>query len=217
MRIRSLAGGADAALEECAEVLDSGGIAALPTRRWYMLCADSTNAEACQRIFDGKGRPATKPLALLLPSNDAVAARFVLSAAASRLADRLWPGDLALLLPWRWADDGARHPWLGTATAMVTRDPWLLGALAARTCHPPATAVVSRSDGAGPVAGQPALSAAAVAGFVEDTGSPVDILVDGGLCPLGVGLTVVDCVAEPRLVRAGAVHPRAIDEALRQP
>jgi hypothetical protein len=31
---------------ECADILDAGGIVAIPTRRWYMLCADSTNALA---------------------------------------------------------------------------------------------------------------------------------------------------------------------------
>jgi tRNA A37 threonylcarbamoyladenosine synthetase subunit TsaC/SUA5/YrdC len=206
-----------AAIDVCAAVIDAGGIVVLPTRRWYMLCADSGDEVACRRIFAGKGRPASKPLALVMPSNEAVEARFVLSSEAGRLADRLWPGDLALLLPWRRVEDGQRHPWLGTTTAMVTRDPWLVGDVAARTRNPPAVAVVSRSDGQTRAEREPALSPAAVLAFVEDRGVPVEVLVDGGLCPLGTGLTVVDCSAEPTVVRAGAVSPKVVDLALRQP
>ncbi|MGI5401441.1 Sua5/YciO/YrdC/YwlC family protein [Streptomyces sp. CA-135486] len=206
-----------AALDACVAVVDAGGIVALPTRRWYMLCADSTDEAACRGIFVGKGRPAAKPLALVMPSNAAVAKRFVLSPDAGRLAERLWPGDLALLLPWRSAKDADQHPWLGTGTAMVTRDPWLLGDLAARTRNPPATAVVSRSDGQTPTKREPALSPAAVAAFAEAHDASVDLLIDGGLCPLSIGLTVVDCSAQPIVVRAGAVHPRAVETALREP
>ncbi len=97
---------------------------------------------------------------------------------------------------------------------MVTRDPWLLGELAVRTKNPPAVAVVSRSDAEDPVDRQPALSPADVRRFVERTATPVNTLVDGGVCPLGRGLTVVDCSSAPRLVREGAVHARAISAVL---
>jgi L-threonylcarbamoyladenylate synthase len=208
---------AAAALDACVAVISAGGIVALPTRRWYMLCADSANEAACQRIFTGKGRPVRKPLALVAASSESVAERFVVSPGAARLAERLWPGDLALLLPWRSAEDASGHWWLGREVAMVTRDPGLLGELAARARHTLATAVVSRSDGRTPAERQPALSPAAVLAFAQAHDARVDLLIDGGLCPIGVGLTVVDCSAEPVVVRAGAVHARAVETALREP
>ncbi|WP_460494778.1 L-threonylcarbamoyladenylate synthase [Dactylosporangium cerinum] len=179
-----------------------------------MLCADVTDEAACRRIFAVKGRPSVKPLALVLPSDAAVAARFVVSPDAGRLAERLWPGDLALLLPWREEREAGRYPWLGDGPAMVTRDPGPLGALAARTRNPVATSVVSRSDGATAAQRAPALSPAAVLAFAEAYNAPLDVLLDGGVCPLGVGLTVVDCTAEPVVTRAGAVHARAVEAAL---
>ncbi|MEV6930139.1 Sua5/YciO/YrdC/YwlC family protein [Dactylosporangium sp. NPDC051485] len=206
-----------AALDAAGDVIDAGGIVAMPTRRWYMLCADSGNEHACGSIFAGKGRPMTKPLALVLPTDEAVTDRFVLSPAARRLADRLWPGDLALRLPWRRPDDAGRRPWLGAGPPLVTREPGLLGALAGRVRNPIAAAVVSRSDGRTPEQRAPALSAAAVLAFADAYAAPIDLLVDGGVCPLGIGLTVVDCTAEPVVVRAGAVHERAVEAALRDP
>jgi tRNA threonylcarbamoyl adenosine modification protein (Sua5/YciO/YrdC/YwlC family) len=206
----------DAVMSECVAALDAGGIVVLPTRRWYMLCADSTNGEACQRIFDGKGRSRAKPLALVVSSDDAVADRFTISAAARCLANGLWPGDLALSLPWREPASAHGRWWLGAETAMVTRDPWLLGAVAARTRNPPAASVVSVSDGRSEDERAPALSPAQVRRFVDRTATPVDVIVDGGVCPIGRGLTVVDCAAgdTPRLVREGAVHVRALREVL---
>jgi L-threonylcarbamoyladenylate synthase len=197
-------------IAECADVVDAGGIVAIPTRRWYMLCADSTNALACQRLFAGKGRPPSKPLALVMPSNESVAALFTLSEQARGMAEGLWPGDLALLLPWARAGQQANRWWLGGDTAMVTRDPGLLGDLARRTRNPPAATVASRSDGEDAAARRPALSPAQVRDFVAQTGTPVDILVDGGVCPLDRGLTVVDCSRVQRVTREGAVSVRAI-------
>lgn len=203
-----------AEIAECVDAVDAGEIVVLPTRRWYMLCADSTDEDACRRIFEGKGRPTAKSLALVMPSNAAVAEHFSVSAEARRLAEGLWPGDLALLLPWSRPEAGRDRWWLGAHTAMVTRDPWLLGELAARTKNPPATAVVSSSNAPDPVDRQPALSPAEVRRFVERTSTAVEIIVDGGVCPLGCGLTVVDCRSASRLVREGAVHARAITAVL---
>lgn len=204
-----------ALVSECVAALDSGEIVVLPTRRWYMLCADSTNGEACRRIFEGKGRSAAKPLALVMPSGAAVAAWFSMSPAARCLAEGLWPGDLALWLRWREPESAGRW-WLGSDRAMVTRDPWLLGEVAARTRNPPATAVVSVSDGENEDERRPALSLTEVRRFVERTAVPVAVIVDGGVCPIGRGLTVVDCAAGdiPRLIREGAVHRRALTEVL---
>lgn len=203
-----------AGISDCVAALDSGGIVVLPTRRWYMLCADSTNGEACRRIFEGKGRATTKPLALVMQSSAAIAAVFRLSAEARSLADGLLPGDLALLLAWSVPESNRDRWWLGLRSAMVTLDPWLVGRVAARTRNPLAMTVVSRSDGTDVVERQPALSPAEVGRFVERTSTPVEILLDSGVCPLGRGLTVVDCTSAPRLIREGAVHARAISEVL---
>lgn len=208
----------DAEIAACADVVDAGGVVALPTRRWYMLCADSTNAVACHRIFQGKRRSRTKPLALVVRSNAEAAARFSMTAAAGRLADAFWPGDLALLLPWSRPEENRERWWLGESTAMVTRDPWLMGSLSARTRNPVATAVVSLSDADDPLDRRPALTSAEVRRFAARTRTPVEIIVEGGVCPLGVGLTVVDCTSSTaQLVREGAVHARAVAAALDMP
>jgi L-threonylcarbamoyladenylate synthase len=204
-------------LSDCIAALDAGQIVVLPTRRWYMLCADSTNGDACRRIFDAKGRSDGKPLALVMPSDTAVAAQFSMSPAARCLAEGLWPGDLALKLPWRAPRPAPDRWWLGSETALVTRDPWLLGEVAAQTRNPPATTVVSVSNGMTEDERQPALSPEEVRRFIERTAVHIAVTVDHGVCPIGRGLTVVDCATSeiPQLLRDGAVHPHALREVLR--
>ncbi len=97
------------AIGYCAQAVDRARQVVVPTRRWYMLCADSGDPGACARIFAVKGRPRERPLALVWPRTADPGERFVVSPAARRLMLALWPGDLALALPWRDPADGARQ------------------------------------------------------------------------------------------------------------
>jgi tRNA A37 threonylcarbamoyladenosine synthetase subunit TsaC/SUA5/YrdC len=74
---------------------------AVPTPRWYMLCARAADPAATSAIFRAKQRPTAKPLLLLLDSPATAETLFDLSAGARLLTGGLWPGDLALRLPWK--------------------------------------------------------------------------------------------------------------------
>ncbi|MFD6398978.1 L-threonylcarbamoyladenylate synthase [Nocardia sp. NPDC060249] len=196
------------------EALDNGKIIIVPTERWYMLCADSTDGAACSALFVGKGRDAAKPLALVMPTNQSVEARFYLSEPARRLSERLWPGNMALLLSWRNHREASGRWWLGSHHAMVTRDPGILGRLAADTRNTIATTVVSRSTAPTSTDRQPALSADDVERFIALTSLSVELFIDGGDCPVNQGLTVVDCTSVPMIVREGAVASETINDLL---
>jgi L-threonylcarbamoyladenylate synthase len=202
-------------LARCRTALDAGELVVLPTRRWYMLCADSGDPAACDRIFNGKRRTRSKPLVLVMPTNSAVTETFVLNDAARRLAEALWPGDLALVLARRDPQDESVCGAVGTPHALVTRDPGVLGELAGLTRRPLATAVVSNSSpGDAPDPG-PAITIADVEIFVTASGLSVAFAVDGGICPAARHLTIVDCTGPiPRITRTGEVHERAVTAAL---
>ncbi|MFF0408294.1 hypothetical protein BCL80_11357 [Streptomyces avidinii] len=70
-----------------------------------------------------------------------------------------------------------------------------------------------------PAAGEkdhPALTAGMVAAFERTTGAGIAAVVDGGICPHGRHMTIVDCPAgaAARLQREGTVHARAVEAAL---
>src|SRR5688572_3343486 len=88
-----------AALTEAAAVLRAGGLVAFPTETVYGLGANALDAEAVQRIYDAKGRPAINPL-IVHVAGMAAARELTIdwTPLAERLADAFWPGPLTLVL-----------------------------------------------------------------------------------------------------------------------
>ncbi|GGJ90516.1 hypothetical protein GCM10010123_20430 [Pilimelia anulata] len=198
-------------LAVAAAALDAGRIVIVPTARWYMICADATNPTACQTIFTTKHRPTSKSMVYIAPTAARALATFQLNAAALALADEFWPGDLALLLPWR--PDTTPLTAVGCEHALVTVAPGVLGRIAAAAARPIAATTVNIS---GPItAPGPAITAKQAADFVHTTGIDVAYLIDGGTSPLANHLTIVDCTQPaPRTVRPGVIHQRAVDATL---
>ena len=202
-------------LDFAVHAVEAGELVVLPTRRWYMICANARDSEVCGQIFAAKGRPRSKSMAYVLPHFTAADELFVMTSPAQRLASAFWPGDLALILRWRDMTLGQQHESVGVPHALVTLDPGPLGELARRSRVPIAATTVNISSDAGPEAPGPAIATSQVQRFVADTGIDVAFCVDGGLCPLAHHLTIVDCTAgEAVLVRPGIVHERAIVAAL---
>ena len=197
-------------LDRAVQALADGQLVAVPTTRWYMLCADASNPTACSRIFAAKGRPTSKPLAYVQPTNRPVQQTFQMSEQAHLLATAFWPGDLALSLPWRDPQDGQRHAAVGTPHALVTSDPGVLGDMANRSPVPLAATTVSFS-GAPAQEDGPAITPGQVQRFVDTAGIAVAYCIDGGVTPLAHHLTIIDCASpRARLIRHGVIHDRAV-------
>lgn len=202
-------------LEQAAEALEAGGLVVVPTRRWYMICGDATNPEVCQRIYSGKRRPTGKTLAFVTPSHETTVELFQVNEHAERLIEAFWPGDLALILPWRDAAIGQQHVGVGMPNALVVQEAGILGELA-RLVRVPLAATSANISGEGGAAGPgPAITVNEVRAFVVDGSVDVAMCINGGICPTGHHLTIMDCSGEEaQLVRPGVVHERAIGAAL---
>ncbi len=200
-------------LGDAARLLAAGRMVAVPTPRWYMLCARAADPAAMNAVFRAKQRPTAKPLLLLLDSSATAEALFDLSGDARLLADGLWPGDLALRLPWK---PGVETVAAVGSPALVGCPDGFLGQLVALAGEPLAAAVCSISTLAAGERDHPALTAGQVAGFERTTGAGIAAVVDGGICPYSRHMTIVDCPARAaaRLEREGTVHARAVEAAL---
>lgn len=186
-----------AAVAQAAAVLRAGDAVALPTDTVYGLAALPSVDGATARLFTLKGRAPTVPLAVLCASADqalGLADPAAVSAPVRRIADRLWPGSLTLVLP--------RRPGLG----------WPLGEPAATVgvrC-PDHALVLALAAEVGPLAttsanphGEP--TPATAAGVAALFGDGLGLVLDGGPCA-GVPSTVVDATGPTwRVLRAGAV------------
>lgn len=202
-------------LDLAVRAVASGELVVLPTRRWYMICANARDQDACLRVFAGKGRPNSKPLAFVLPDTDVADDLFVMTPHARQLASAFWPGDLALTLRWRDSDTRQSHAPVGVSSALVTMDPGPLGELARRALVPIATTTANMSEITSTEAAGPAITTTEVQQFVAESGLDVAYCVDGGVCPLAHHLTIVDCTAtEARIARSGVIHDRAVAAAI---
>ncbi|MFD9047945.1 L-threonylcarbamoyladenylate synthase [Streptomyces zaomyceticus] len=200
-------------IDTAAAAIEAGRLVVVPTARWYMICADAANPDACKAILEGKQRPKNKPLALVAPDQDRARDMLHFTPDAERLAAAFWPGDLALFLPWRDPDDATRYCVVGSP-ALTTHAAGPLGDLARAVPGLLAATTVNVSGDASPDDRGPAITLAEVEEFL--TGAGLDaVVMNGGVCPAANHLTIVDCASDQTsLVRAGLVHSRALAAAL---
>ena len=188
------------AIRHCAEVLRNGGLVCFPTETVYGLGANALRADAVDKIYKAKGRPADNPLIVHISSCKMLDLVTECSASQRQILDRLaqkfWPGPLTVI-----ANRSASVPSnvsCGLNTVGI-RFP----------SHPVARALI---EAAGvPVAapsanlsGKPSPTRAAH--VIEDMMGRVDLIIDGGCCDVGVESTVFDIAGEKMsILRPGAV------------
>jgi L-threonylcarbamoyladenylate synthase len=185
-------------IEEAAERIRVGRLAAFPTETVYGLGGDATNDRAVAEIFAAKNRPCFNPLIVHLPDSAATRDLVEWTPLASRLAERFWPGPLTLVLR-----RAAGCPVSLLASAG-------LDTLALRVpAHPIARALL-RAAGVpvcAPSANRSGRVSSTAAAHVAEEFAGTDLLVlDGGPCEVGLESTVLDVTGEtPVLLRPGGV------------
>lgn len=176
---------------------------AIPTETVYGLAADATHPTAITSIYETKGRPRFNPLICHM-ADLAMAERYAVFDPISRqLAEAFWPGPLTLVLPLR--HDAAIHP-LATAglDTVGIRVPVGFTAELIRSFGRPLAAPSANSSGR--------ISPTTAQHVQADLGEKIEVIVDGGPCPVGVESTIVKIEdSEIRLLRPGGIEAEAIE------
>ena len=195
-----------AALAGAADVLRRGGLVAFPTETVYGLGAHALDPAAVARIYEAKGRPSYNPLIVHVASVDAarrLAAEW--PAAAERLAERFWPGPLTLVVPRSAEIPEAVSAGLDTVGIRIPAHP-VAHALLEAAGIPVAAPSANRSMGVSPTTAEHVR---------RSLGERVDVIVDGGPCPVGIESTVLSLAGEvPTILRPGSVSAEALREVL---
>jgi L-threonylcarbamoyladenylate synthase len=191
------------AIHKAARIIQKGGIVAFPTETVYGLGADAFNPLAIARVFEAKRRPYFDPLIVHVanPRDVKKLAREIPSN-AKKLTEKFWPGPLTLVLL-----KEEEIPDIVTAglPSVAIRMP----------DHPMALSLIKRSRC--PIAAPSAnpfgyLSPTTADHVREQLGDQVDLILDGGPCPVGVESTIVSFLEEePRLLRAGGISLEEIE------
>lgn len=196
-------------VNQAANVLHAGRLVAFPTETVYGLGADARNAEAVGRIFTAKGRPADHPLIVHISDAQQLTQWAQnIPQIAWKLAEAFWPGPLTLILPKLSNVPDAVTGGLDTVALRVPS-------------HPDALALLKEfgSGIAAPSAnryGQ--VSPTSAVDVQEELGDRVDLILDGGRCPVGIESTIVDLsTTTPRILRPGKITQEELSRVLGTP
>jgi L-threonylcarbamoyladenylate synthase len=191
-------------IEAVAALLRRGGVVAYPTETFYGLGALASDPAAVARLARAKGRPDGQPLPLVAADRAMVESVAEVGPVAARLAERLWPGPLTLVLPARPGLPAEITAGTGTVGIRVPGSE-----IARALCRAAGGPVVSTSAN---LAGAPP---AARAGDLDPSlVGRLDGVLDAGPSPGGLPSTVVRVEAgRVVLVRAGAVPVERIEAA----
>jgi L-threonylcarbamoyladenylate synthase len=194
-------------IEQAAAALRAGRLVAFPTETVYGLGAVATNDRAVAAIFAAKQRPRFNPLIVHVQDRAAAGALAVWNDLAERLAARFWPGPLSLVLPRAEACPLSLLVSAGGDTVAL-RAP----------AHPVAQTLLAAT--VLPVAAPSANPAGRISPTTADhvldgLGERLEIVLDGGPCPIGLESTVLDATTRPpRLLRPGAVTREELEATI---
>lgn len=189
-------------LQQLSEATKAGAVVAWATDTVYGLAADAFNEEAISRIYKLKGRPASMPLQILVDSVQSARPLAQWNDAALRLAEAYWPGALTLILPPSAKGKNLCRGFKG----LGLRVPNHAGLLRVLTYLKKPMACTSAN-----IHGEPVITDETI--LTKTFDNKVDyILTDGNLS--AVASSVVDMVAEPALLREGAIFKKELEQTL---
>lgn len=184
------------------EILNHGGIVAIPTETVYGLAANGLDASAVAKIFEAKNRPFFDPLILHIAHSNAL--NQIVSNVpqkAKKLMNQFWPGPLTFVL-----SKSDLVPDLVTSghSTVAVRMP----------NHPVALELLSHLTYplAAPSANPFGYVSPTNALHVQDQlGNNIDYILDGESCAVGIESTIISFENKPTILRLGGVTQEEIE------
>ena len=187
-------------------MLRGGELVAVPTETVYGLAGNGLDVAAVEQIYEVKGRPAVKPLSLMVPGESAME-RYCdpVPPQAHTLAEHFWPGPLTIVLRARDLVPEIVRAGGETVGLRCPDHPMTLELL--RLAQIPFAAPSANPSGeASPK------TAEQVRAYFD---GKISAIVDGGPCGIGRESTLLDMSRTPyRILRQGALAEDAIADAL---
>lgn len=178
-------------LQRAGFCLVKGGLVAFPTETVYGLGANAMNPAAVKKIFRAKGRPHDNPLIVHISSFEELPELVEgFTGVGERLAEEFWPGPLTLVLPKKAGVPGEVTAGLDTVAVRMPAHP-----LALALIHEAGVPVAAPSAN---LSGRPSPTRAEH--VREDLQGKIEMILDGGPCPVGLESTVIDCTRQPPVI-----------------
>ena len=196
-----------------AAAIKRGNLVAIPTETVYGLAADACNIKAVRNIYRVKQRPSTNPLIVHIASiNDLNKWSIEVNDYALKLATEFWPGPLTLVLR---RSKLASDLITGVQDFVAIRVPKnkttlkLLRILKKEGIYGLVAPSANRFQEVSPTSAEDVLDS--LGKFLGKR----DLILDNGICSIGIESTIVDCTGEsPKILRYGYVSQNNIRESL---
>lgn len=196
----------DENIKLASSIIKKGGLVAFPTETVYGLGANALNPYAVAKIFEVKNRPTFDPLIVHIAKIEWLEKLAnEIDERAFKLIEKFWPGPLTLVLP-----KSQIVPDIVTAglSTVAIRMP----------SHPVALALIENSETpiSAPSANRFGYISPTTAEHVEkQLGDKIDLILDGGRCPIGVESTVLSLIDdEPTILRPGGLPVEEIEKVI---
>lgn len=193
-------------LNRAAQLIRQGQLVAVPTETVYGLAGNGLDEQAVRQIYEVKGRPAVKPLSLMVSDAGAIEEYCQdVPEQALRLAERFWPGPLTIVLNAKpnipaLVRAGGKTVGLRCPDHPMTLELLRLAAL------PFAAPSANPSGAPSPKCARDVLD------YFSDSIAGV---VDGGPCGIGTESTIIDMSSKPfKILRHGALEEESIESCL---
>lgn len=198
------------ALEAAAkELREKDTPVAFPTETVYGLGADATRSGSVKGIYSAKGRPSDNPLIIhvcdldmlrgfLQPSDQSNTGEDAIPSRYKTLMERFWPGPLTVLMPNPQPSRLAPEVTAGLTTFGVRMPSSPLALSLIKLAGVPLAAPsANASTKPSPTTAQHVM---------DDLNGRIELILDGGSCPVGVESTVVDGLCDPPVIlRPGGI------------
>jgi L-threonylcarbamoyladenylate synthase len=187
------------------EILNHGGLVAIPTETVYGLAANGLDAVAVAKIFEAKNRPFFDPLILHIAQPDALNQIVTnVPQKAKILMDHFWPGPLTFILPKSNLVPDLVTSGNSTVAVRIPNHPMTLQLLS-ELSFPLAAPSANPFGYVSPTNAQ----------HVHDQlGHKIDYILDGGSCCVGIESTIISFENEPTILRLGGITQKEIEHII---
>ena len=203
------------AVKKASRALMNGHLVAFPTETVYGLGADAANEKAVSRVYQVKSRPIGHPLIVHVssPNKIGIWARDIPDY-AYKLAENFWPGPMTLILQRKTT---AKNFITGAQDSVGLRVPNNRIALALLEGFEDLGGigvVAPSANRFGCVS--PTIAEAVIEELGEHT-TEMDMLLDDGLCEIGIESTIINCTnLTPKILRPGMISKEMIESITRK-
>lgn len=201
------------AIDQAADALLAGNLVAFPTETVYGLGGDASNEKAVEKIYEVKDRPTDHPLIVHI-SDISYLDRWAREVPkyAIELAQAFWPGPMTLILP---RTLNAKNFITGGQDSVGIRIPDQIIALKLLSVFEKKGGMGIAAPSANRFGAVSPTSAQAVESELGNYLNRSDLILDGGICQVGIESTIIDCMSDkPSILRPGAVTISMIQKAI---